>query len=236
MILLALLPAALLFIFVYRKDKIEAEPIGFLIRLFLLGGLTIISAMVLGGLGEAVLESILAQGTIVYMLIDNFILTALVEEGGKYFVLKKKIWHSKEFNYTFDAVVYAVTVSLGFAAFENVLYCLDSDIGTAVMRAVFAVPGHAIDGVFMGYYYGLAKYSEFSGNMQEVRSDLRKALFIPVLLHGFYDFCLESQYDIFILIFLIFELVITIYTIRKLNGLSKTDMLVAASREDNEEK
>ena len=43
------------------------------------------------------------------------------------------------FNYKFDAIVYCVTSALGFAAIENVLYCLGGDIGTAVTRALLSV-------------------------------------------------------------------------------------------------
>ena len=226
MTILAILPAAILFIVVYRSDKIEREPLGLLFRLLLLGGATIISAMVLGLLGEFVVEEFVEPDTMLYLVIDNFILTALVEEGGKYFVLKKSTWRAKSFDYTFDAAVYAVTVSLGFALIENILYLTDGDLGTAIARALLSVPGHAIDAVYMGYYYGIAKRCEMQGDRASMKHNLRLALLVPVLIHGFYDFCLEVNYDIFLLIFLVFEIFITVHTIRKFRKLAREDKIL----------
>lgn len=67
------------------------------------------------------------------------------------------------------------------------------------MRAFTAVPFHAVNGVIMGYYLGLAKFTP------ENRKDyIKKALLIPFLFHGFYDFCLMVGYGIFILIWIPF--------------------------------
>ena len=211
---------------VYRKDRIEKEPLGFLFKLLLGGGITVISAIVIGLLGENLFSAFVSRDTIIFLLIDNFLLTALVEEGGKYFVLKKKTWNSKEFNYSFDAVVYAVTVSLGFALVENILYLIDADLITAVMRGVLSVPGHAIYGIFMGYYYGLAKKYDWKEEFREKKRNLRKALLVPVMLHGFYDFCLEIESDIFYLIFFVFEISLTIIAVRKLHKLSREDDVI----------
>lgn len=223
LIFIAVLPAMVLLIYIYKKDKVEKEPIDLLVKLFFLGGLTIISAILIGTIAEIPVKALISEDSMVYKVIENFILVALVEEGGKYFILRWKTWNSREFDYTFDAVVYAVTVSLGFAAFENILYLLDFSIETAVLRGVLAVPGHAIDAVFMGYYYGRAKQCEALEDKSGKNSNLRMALVVPVLLHGFYDFCLSTDYDFFILIFLLFEIIITVAAIRRVRRLSRED-------------
>ena len=45
-------------------------------------------------------------------------------------------------------------VALGFAALENFLYVMTSDISTGLVRAVTAIPGHASDAIIMGYFLG----------------------------------------------------------------------------------
>ena len=225
---LAILPSALLAVYIYRKDTIEKEPLSMLWGLFWAGALTVISAIVIGGLGEAFFEDIVEPDSMEWLLIDNFLLTALVEEGGKYFVLKKRTWKSPEFNYIFDAVVYAVVASLGFATVENILYVIDSDIETAIMRAIFSVPGHAIDGVFMGYFYGLAKRCDIAGKRGACRRNLRRALWVPVLIHGFYDLCLSAGDETFIIIFFVFEIIVTVWAFRTVRKLSKEDAPVAS--------
>ena len=222
MLILAILPAIVLFFFVWKSDRTEKEPPKLLIKLFLLGMATIATALIIGLLGDKVFSFMDPEGML-FIFIDNFILTALVEEGGKYFVLKKVTWKHPAFTHTFDAIVYAVAVSLGFATLENIIYVLDGDVGTAFVRAIFSVPGHVTDAVYMGYYFGTAKYAEKARDMDGCRKNLWKAIIIPVLLHGFYDFCLSTQYDIFILIFLIFEVVMTALVIRRILKSSKYD-------------
>ena len=228
LLFLAVLPSALLVIYIYRKDTIEKEPLSLLWSLFGLGALTVVSAIVIGGLGEALFEDIVEPDSMEWLLIDNFLLTALVEEGGKYFVLKRKTWRSPEFNYIFDAVVYAVVVSLGFATVENILYVIDSDIETAVMRAIFSVPGHAINGVFMGYFYGLAKRYDLAGKRGPCKRNLRRALWTPVLIHGFYDLCLSTEDETFLMIFFAFEIVVTVWAFRAVRKLSREDAPVSS--------
>lgn len=223
LMLLAILPAAVLMTLVWRIDKIEKEPKGLLAKLFVFGALTVFSAMLLGWIGTDLFLSLLVPGSLAYLLLDNFILTALIEEGGKYFVLKRLTWKHPAFDYSFDAVVYAVTAALGFATLENIFYVFDSGIGVAIMRAILSVPGHAIDGVFMGSYYAMAKLCEREGDRRGMKSFLRKALWVPTLLHGFYDFCLESQSGLLLLVFLVFEILITVIAFRRVCKLSAED-------------
>ena len=210
-------------IYIRRKDKIEKEPRGLVVSLFVLGALTVISAAVLELLIDEAVTSVVSKGTVPYAICEAFLEAALVEETGKFIVLRLRTWRNKEFNYTFDAVVYAVAVSLGFATLENIVYVMSGSIGVAVLRGILSVPGHAIDAVFMGYYYGLAKRCESLGDTSGKTKNLWKALFSAVLIHGFYDFCLMVEKDVFIAIFLIFEVVITVVTIKKVNKLSRED-------------
>ncbi|MCR4656736.1 MAG: PrsW family intramembrane metalloprotease [Lachnospiraceae bacterium] len=226
MFLLAIIPGIVLFIMIWKSDKTEKEPPKLLLKLFLFGALTVISAVIIGLAGEVVF-GFLDPASMLYIFIDNFLLTALVEEAGKYVVLKKITWKHPAFDHTFDAVVYAVTVSLGFATLENIIFLIDAGIGVGIMRAVMSVPGHAIYGVFMGYYYGMAKTADVNGDKRLCKSYLVKALIIPFLLHGFYDFCIGSiDYDIFLLILAVFEIVLTVAGIKKARKLSREDAAI----------
>ena len=223
MVFLAILPAAVLLVYIYKKDRVEKEPLPMLAWLFVLGGLTTVSAVVIGTAAEYLFSGFLEEGSLAYTLVENFLMVALVEEGGKYFVLKKRTWRSPAFNYTFDAVVYAIVVSLGFATVENILYVVGDTIDTAVMRGLLAVPGHAIDGVFMGFFYGLARRASGLGDERACAGYLKKALWVPVLTHGFYDFCLSMESELFFGLFIVFEIVVTYLAIRKVNQLSRED-------------
>ena len=226
MLFLSVLPSIILFIVVWRGDRYEKEPPKLLVKLFLLGALTTVSAFIIETLFSDFLLGALDHQGMLFLIIDNFLVVAVAEEAGKFFVLKKITWRHPAFNYTFDAVVYAVCVSLGFATLENILYLVDGGFAIAVMRALFSVPGHFIDALYMGYYYGFARYSDAFGDKRLKKKYLRQAFIVPVLIHGFYDFCLSTEYWGFILIFLVFEVVITVLAIRKFRQLSRVEATI----------
>ena len=184
----AVIPAVVLLIQVYRADRLEKEPASLLLWLVLLG----VAAMELAALTEReetqLLRLLLPPDSALYNLIWCFAVVAFSEEGFKYLLLRRKTWHSPEFNCTFDGVVYSAFLSLGFALWENIHYVLFYGLSAALARAVTAVPGHACFGVFMGTWYGLAKRAEQEGNHREKRRRNWLSLLIPLLIHGGYDY------------------------------------------------
>ena len=200
----AVIPAVFLMVKVYQADRLEKEPIGMLIGLLFLGIISTSLAGITEELGSIALANLFPNGGLISDALLYFIVVALSEEGFKYLLLKVRTWKSPHFNCQFDGVVYAVFVSLGFALWENIAYVLRFGFGTAVARAVTAVPGHACFGVFMGVWYGVAKRYELAGYMEESAHARKMALWIPILLHGVYDFIASMQNDIMSIIFLIF--------------------------------
>ena len=200
----AVVPAVFLMVKVYQADRLEKEPIGMLIGLLFLGIISTSLAGITEELGSIALANLFPNGGLISDALLYFIVVALSEEGFKYLLLKVRTWKSPHFNCQFDGVVYAVFVSLGFALWENIAYVLRFGFGTAVARAVTAVPGHACFGVFMGVWYGVAKRYELAGYMEESTHARKMALWIPILLHGVYDFTASMQNDIMSIIFLIF--------------------------------
>ena len=200
----ALLPAVVLMSYVYKKDKVEREPVGLVTRVFLLGA----ASGLVAGLVESILidtlESVLAPGLLL-IIIEYFVCVAAVEEACKYACLNT-VKKRPEFDYVFDAVVYAVAAALGFAALENVFYVFDGGLETAVMRAVLSVPGHASDGVVMGVFYGLARQRELHGNKAGARTFYWLAFLLPVIEHGFYDAALSTESDFMALVAILFDL------------------------------
>jgi len=112
-----------------------------------------------------------------------FLCAAIPEEFFKFRVLQK-VSKNKAFDEPMDGIVYGAVASLGFATLENVLYCIDGGLSTVIARAFTAVPAHASFGAIMGYYFSK---QHFSGSKVGVFS---KAYFIPMVLHGLYDYFL----------------------------------------------
>ncbi len=220
---LALLPAAVLLTYVYRMDTIEKEPWRLLAKLFGFGCLCAIPASVLEWLGGTLLASV-ANGRL-RTILDAFVVVAVAEEGCKFLFLCTT-WNHPAFDYRYDAIVYAVCVSLGFAALENVLYVSRYGFATGVMRAFTSVPGHCFFGVYMGYWFGSAKYARFYG-LPHFRKRLALSLLVPTLLHGFYDFCcFMSGKVLYVLLFYVFLAVFFCEALRCIRKASACDVPV----------
>lgn len=220
---LALLPAAVLLVYVYRMDTIEKEPTRLLAKLFLYGALCALPACALEMIGSMLIAPL--RGTWQYYALDAFCVVAVAEEGCKFAVLCTT-WRNPAFDYRFDAIVYAVSVSLGFAALENIIYVFNYGLGTAIVRAITSVPGHCFFGVFMGYWFGSAKYSRFY-SFPAFRLQAVLSFLVPVLLHGFYDFCcFMSGSFLFVLIFYAFLAGFFILAIRCVRKASACDVPV----------
>ncbi len=184
LLLLAIAPITIVLFYIYIKDKFEKEPIKILTKSFFLGAtvsvlITAVLSAVLGNLLPVTDVKNIGQ-----QFVQAFIVVALVEEFSKYVIVKLYAQKNKEFNESFDGIVYAVFVSMGFAALENVLYVFQYGVATGITRAFTAVPAHAVFGVLMGYFMGKAKFSEnkFILNIT--------GLLLATIFHGAYDFFL----------------------------------------------
>ena len=224
MLLIALLPPIILIIYIWKLDTIEKEPGSLLLKLFIFGVLTTVGAMILESVGEWILNSFVSEPTSsLYMLIDNFIVVAWAEEGLKRLALRRCSFRHPAFDYRFDGIVYAVMVSLGFAAAENVLYVFQYGLFTGLIRAVTAIPLHCITGIYMGHYYGEAKSAHVRGNLGRYRRFMRLSLVIPILIHGFYDFCASTDSGLLMLLFIAFVVIIDIFAFLAVRRYSRED-------------
>lgn len=174
-------PALALLMFFYLKDELDPEPVTLVAKGFFFGMLLVFPVSFLQ---FALSQEYIFSG----MIMQSFIQVALVEEFFKWFTVMLFIFHHVEFNSRYDGIVYASAVSLGFASLENLFYLSFYGIEIAIYRALFPVTVHALVGVLMGYYFGMAKFST-----KGRKSFLAFALLVPVFFHGLYHFTLLNQ-------------------------------------------
>ena len=215
---LAIIPSILLCLYVYRMDVVEKEPIHLLLILFFVGVLATVPARFF----EQTLIS--TTGLEATNLSDCFILSfgiiALVEEGYKFLVLLVSCWNNKEFNYKYDAIVYSVFISIGFATLENILYVQNSGYDVALWRGLISVPAHAFYAIASGFFLGFAKESSIKHQTVKKIIFLFLSLFTPILLHGIFDFLLLTENDVLFKVFFSFVMIlyfISYYEIKKLH-------------------
>ena len=249
----ALIPAIVLCVYIFIKDRVEKEPIGLLLLLLVLGVVSCFPAAEIEDLLIGLIDDIFVNfGTVtpggvvlgdfaykLYIAVKYFIGVALVEEGFKFLFMFFVTRNNKNFNSLFDGIIYSVFVSLGFAAYENVLYVLEYGWTTAIMRALMSVPGHMFFAVIMGYYYSLWHMTckardierdlkskalistvapEFSGTHYMVM-----CLLMPTLAHGLYDYCCSVGTTFGTIFLYIFVLFLYIYCFAKIRNFSKND-------------
>jgi RsiW-degrading membrane proteinase PrsW (M82 family) len=196
LLILSLAPVFIIAVYIYFRDKYEKEPYRLLAMSLAAGAFTVIPILFV----ESFLDSFTP---LFYGLMAEawkaFAVAAFTEESFKFLALYLLIWRSPQFNDKFDGIVYAVFISLGFAAVENVMYVMGNGPFTGIVRAVTAVPAHAIFGITMGFYFGMAKF--YPKKQAQLK---QKALVAPVILHGMYNFILLTGIDWLSLIFIVF--------------------------------
>ena len=225
----AVIPAIFLMVKVYRSDKLERESSYMIWNLIKAGIFSSLLALVEERVLSAVLDMTVPYDSLMYNIILYFGIVAFAEESSKYLLMKRQTWRSVEFNCQYDGVVYAVFVSLGFALWENISYVMTYGFGTAVVRAVTAIPGHACFGVFMGVFYSLAKSNDYMGNKERNSFFNVLAVVVPVLLHGAYDYIASMEVQDFSWTFIIFVVVLFAVSFILVNRMAKNDHYLAGS-------
>lgn len=222
-VLAAVLPAVFLMRYIYKQDKVEREPPLLLASLVGCGVLAALAAAVLETVGRGILNSLMDGRGKGYIILLAFLVVGAVEEGTKFLLLKWRTWWNPNFNYRFDGVVYAVFVSLGFAAYENINYVFNYGLSVALPRALLAVPAHMGFAVFMGAFYGRAKLHESWDDEAGKRINLWVGYLLAVVLHGFYDACAMIGSALSTILFVVFVISMYFIVIRMIRRESLED-------------
>ena len=196
-LLITVVPSILILLYFFLSDRFR-EPVGLIALTFIWGTIICIPA----GELNVFMRSFSTGSKLDYALYGSFFGPAWTEELLKFLVIYFLIFKNKAFNEPMDGIVYGVTVSLGFATFENYEYVFYvAEIWNidpqqmAILRSYSAVPMHGLNGCIMGYF--IAAYA-FSGR----KKYLVLSLLIPYLLHGSYNFLCYflPQYNYYLLI------------------------------------
>jgi len=183
---LALGPGVFWVWYFYHRDKFEPEPAALIIKIFLIGALITIPVAFIEGFFGLFIASPVIMGVVI---------APVVEEYGKFWVVRRFIYRDVEFDEPMDGIVYAASAALGLASFENVLYVFAAyatspslALGTVAIRAIFSVPGHALFSSVWGYALGRAKFTA----AQRRPAIIVRGLALAMVLHGIFNFLLFS--------------------------------------------
>lgn len=162
-------------------------------------------------------------------LVSSFLLTGFLEEFFKWFIFIYTVYKYAEFDSIYDGILYGVSISLGFATVENVLYLFANGIEYAFSRAMFPVASHALFGVTMGYYLGKAKFSKKHNKFYSFI-----AFFLPFIFHGFYDFVLETVTSYWMFILVPFMICLWALSLRKVKLANQQKTIISLSKKQSQ--
>lgn len=189
MILLSLTiaPSLVILFYVTQSDRFP-EPTEKIIKTFLWGLAIIIPA----GIANDLLISNWNLLKIDASISHSFLSAGPIEEGLKFLILITIIGKYKDYDHPVDGIVYCVCLSQGFATLENIYYVYSlygASYEVALLRAISAVPAHAMFGAVMGIFYSqylLAKKRKDKSNF------LILSIMIPIILHSFYNYFMHK--------------------------------------------
>lgn len=128
----AVIPCLLWLWFFYSRDKYDPEPIGLIVRLFLIGALPV--AFIAGVVNTIVLVVITggdlsSSATSLAFPLLAIAVAPFTEEGLKYLGTNLGSRRHPAFNEPLDGIIYGTTVGLGFAAAETTDYLIGAYMG-----------------------------------------------------------------------------------------------------------
>jgi len=225
LLILAVLPVVLFIFYINSKDK-QKEPKGLLAALFFSGFLACFLVVLISYIMSSIFPIFdleVKSLDFLQLAIYVFIGVALVEELCKWLFTMLIGFRSKNFDETFDIIVYSTFVSLGFACIENVLYVVQGGFLSALLRAITSVPGHMCFGIIMGYYLLLAKLSKKNNNKKLYKKNIALSLVIPILAHGIYDYFLFLGNIFFLFVLLVLIILFFVYSHSKLKQVASVN-------------
>lgn len=226
LLFISLAPVFVIAFYVYNRDRYEKEPVSVLIKALFIGALCVLPVLLIEGL---LIRLYMGPEGISDAAYTAFVVAGLTEEGIKFLALFLFFWRNRNFNEKFDAIVYAVFIALGFAGIENILYVFQGGYSVGIMRALTAVPAHALFGIMMGYNFGLARFNEKYRGI-----NLFAAFAVPLIAHGAYDFLLMGNSQFLMVVFIPVFIFYWITGFRKMKKLSVDSALMNITPDDRD--
>ena len=188
-----ILPATFWLWFWLKEDKLHPEPRGLLILSFLVGML----AALLAFPPEKWVKDFVAPGGVICKLMNADCATlllfwAIIEEVIKIIGIYLVALRTKYFDEPIDAVIYLITIALGFAALENTLFLFNplgnGDVGATITLGEFRFIGATLLHVATSGMVGVALALTFYQKRSKRVAGALLALCGAIMLHTLFNF------------------------------------------------
>ncbi|MFC1720834.1 PrsW family intramembrane metalloprotease [Patescibacteria group bacterium] len=191
-----IVPALLWLWFWLKQDKKKPEPRGLIILSFIAGMVAVVIVFPL----EKLALNLIPEGAML------LVAWAAIEEILKYSAISLIALKSRHFDEPVDAVVYMITVALGFAALENSLFLIEPlqngemivGLLTGNLRFIGATLLHVLASASIGVALGLSFYK---GTFTKFVSTII-GLTTAIALHTLFNFFIIKEHIDTFLVFL----------------------------------
>ena len=183
LLFLTIAPSFFILFYLVKSDRFP-EPTEKIIKTFLWGVVIIIPAAIANDLLISNWKLLKISNSVSH----SFLSAGPIEEGLKFLILTSIISKYKDYDHPVDGIVYCVCLSQGFATLENIYYIYllyGSSIEIAVLRAITAVPAHAMFGAIMGIFYS---HHLLAKKKKDKKMFFVLSIIVPILLHSFYNY------------------------------------------------
>jgi protease PrsW len=161
-IVLALIPASIWLIFFYQQDRLEPEPEGYVLGVFILG------ALLAAAVSTPLLNNVFRIGHWLYTdtlttILGSILVVGFTQEFLKFAAVRFSIFNSGEFDEPTDGIIYATAAGLGFATVLNIHFVVSNggvDLGAGVIAMSVVALAQASFAGITGYFLGRAKFSK----------------------------------------------------------------------------
>ncbi len=179
----------------FLREDVHPEPKREISLVFLFGMLIALLAAFLETVFVFPLKFLPGMVTIV---LGTVLITPIVEEYLKFFVVKKVVISNSVFDEPMDIPIYMITAALGFAAVENIFllvpfispFQIHKILVLSSTRFISATFLHAISSGFLGVFIS---YSFYKLRKRKIYFSL--GLLLAILLHSFYNFYIIEARD-----------------------------------------
>jgi len=171
-LIFGIIPSIVWLTFFMFEDRKRPEPKRMVLYVFIAGALS----TGLAAIPELYLQSVFAEEGILRSSPIFLFSFAFIEELVKFMAVYLVVKKSKFFDEWTDGMIYMITAALGFAALENALNLIGTDliVQVTIVRGIGATLLHALASALVGFYW--------------MRHRAIEGLFFATILHGIFNF------------------------------------------------
>ena len=216
----------LLWLFIcLRLDRSAPEPGLQIFKTFLWGCLITIPIIPLAGFLTRLIQNSSWFSPIVLIIVLSFLIDGFIEETSKYLVLRYKTYQSVHFDELRDGFIYGMSLGLGLAFIENVLYGflvgdLMTGASTILLRGFTSTFMHFLSGGIIGYHLGLVKFN----SVKKPKLIIFRGVIIAILFHGLYNTIVRFDWWWNLIPLAILLIVVYFLIFKKIKFISQSDL------------